>query len=172
MHSISNKEIFLGGVAALLVVVSASLFIRLQLTSDVHQSGKYSGVANGADWTVDITQDEVVVDVLGQNGASVRLEAINGNQRDVLTRLLHPDLGRYAISIRIIDSQGIPWIMGMDDIPTSWQQDYQRSFAIDVDLKKRAASAALLANAKAALDGIPVTNFHALDLLKGFLRQQ
>jgi hypothetical protein len=158
---------------ALLVpcAVVLGVILRLHQTSDRHQSGHYEGRTNRAEWTVDVTQDALLVDVVGQE-SSVRLQAINGKQRDILTRLLHPDLGRYAVSMRIIDSQGIPWIMGMDDIPESWQEDYQRSLQVDVNPERRAASSALLVDAKVALDSIPAMNFHALDLLREYPRQE
>ena len=170
----NNRKAWLVSVLSVLAIAllaRQAVLFYYRAPSDVHSDATYSGRTKNAEWEVVISQDEVVVDVAGR-GTSIRLESLNGGETDFWTRFENPGMGKYFVSLRVIDRDGIPWIMAIADAPPSWMKDYENTIDGNVDDKERAASYALFVDAITALESLPPMNFHALDELKQLVRWQ
>ncbi len=135
---------------------------------------QFSGETPNGDWTIEVLSDSTVVTFAGED-ASLRLEALNGAERPADVQEEHPELGKYDVDLRVIDRNGIPWIMalGGDEFAiSSWADDYAETVNISVDDADREAHYELFPDVREALDSVGVSDSYQLGELRDLVRSQ
>lgn len=116
----------------------------------------YAGSTVGGTYDAEVAPEESSVVVEGL-GAMLLLEAVTGEPRPADVLAEHPELGEFEIDFRVVDKNGIPFIMGFGgDFPAdpSWEESYENSLGIPVDPVDREAHYELLGDAAEAIGEI------------------
>lgn len=145
-----------------------------ELVEEIHSTSSdiilFAGSTTNSDYIAEVSPEGASILIEGVD-ASLLIEAVTGERRseDVLAE--HDELGEYEIDFRVVDSNGIPFIMGFGGdfwAESSWEKDYEESLAIEVDLLDRETHYELLGEAVEALQNIQGDQLNfPLDTLNG-----